>query len=714
MEWSYDAEPDIEGGYYHEEAHQQRRRKRFAAEALYSAGKWVAKKAARTVLQAAWDKMAGKRKSAQYVEAQKKAKIATGASKGRSGNDSGIKPAMFMKGRGAEIPLVLSNFQKPISLTLGLKSPRLKDPRMALAKSFSYQSKSVSTGFAFKAVKAYEFPKIALPVGDELNKNSRYQPDNTFITTHVYRHKDPRGMSPSMGDNSNLWNFTLGPDAAFARRKPDSAGGSGALGTAIEEPDGYDKSLKTAERFPTTQRDCIPRYSVDANEQNSWNLNPCKTIGVDFETPVTALQYIAPPGPVPVGPPAEYAYVPRAQPMYTFANSQPPPIPLGQPVSGTEQQYGPQIFQSIPASQTTGRSAAWYSTPSTGADNQGNVQVQVGAPDGYYKVQSGQGSLTYNFSNNGTVPIVVDVVVTNLKKGKVIYDSANFNKKANTSGVYENQRNAYSKALFEQVSKGYVNAHQGADSCSVFGGQGIEDQTPISDMKHEFLPEKYFKLGIAKSQPTPGDPAAIPVLPFPALPDPTYAGVPGPQFNFIARDQFIIAPGANKPWRTTLPAMDYDARKYRSFDADGIYDLATTTDPAGPVDADANKPFLNRVVYDDRAIAVSFRFSNVAVPIAEVSSTSTAGEIAVIERGAAGLNVSCNGTYVEHPHPVYKVKANPTMYAQGVTAQPYYTTDTPQNVKLGQVDIVNSTHSVRFADESSAYVQVGPTNSQPA
>lgn len=705
MDWSYTVEPDIEGGFYHEEAHEQRRRRRLASEALYSAGKWVAKKTARHLLSKAWEKMTGKRKNIEYDNAQKKAKVVSGAAKGRSGNDSGIKPAMFMKNRGAEVPLVLSNFQKAISLSLGLKSPVMKDPRKALANSFNYTSKSVSTGFAFKAVKAFEFPQSE---ENPIDKNSRYKPDNTFITTHVFRHKDPRSMSPTMGDNSTLWNYTLGPDLSYARNTPDAPGGTGQLGTAITAPAGFDNTLLTAERFPDTQKDVVPRYSIDANEQNSWNLNPCKTIGVDFETPITASRDPVASGVLVTGPLPEYSYVPRAQPMYTFANSQPPPTPEGEPASGQQQQFGPQIFQSIPASQTCGTAAAWYSTPTISPNDPQsftqNTVVGVGNPDGYYRVQSGQGSLTYNFSNNGTVPIVVDVVVTNLKKGKVIYDSANFSAEPNTSGVYENNRDAYSKALFEQVSNGYLCANKGADSCSSFGGQGLDAQQPISDMKHEFLPEKFFKKGIAKSQFSPGSVQDIPA------PGERYNGIPGPQFNFIARDQFIIAPGANKPWRTTLPAMDYDARKYRSFDADGLVDIGARP----PEDVEKNQPFENRVVYDDRAIAVSFRFSNVAVPIAEVSTESTTGEIAVIERGAAGLNVSCNGTYVEHPHPVYKVKANKTMYAQGVTCEPFYTTPTPQNIQLERVDIVNSAHSVRFADASSAYVNVGPTNSQPA
>lgn len=324
MDWFYPEEvPDIESGFYHEQSQSNRDRRRrhsdFAADIVTRATKagarYLLRKGFSKLKDAFLSRMAGKRGQTNRMEAaKKKAKTASGASKGRSGNDAGIKPAMFIPGRGAEIPLVTSTFQKPLTLTIGLKSPRLHDPRKALANSFSYLSKSVANGFAFKAVKAYEAPVPNELLMNEYGKSSRYQPDNTFITTHVFRHKDPRGMSPTMGDNSTLWNYTLGPDNAYARRVPGAA--NQPRGTAFGVVSDYSPLLVTSERFPQTQHDMIPRYSIDANEDNCWNLNPCKMIGVDFETPITAVQSTASQG-VP-GPLEKYKYVPRAQPLYTL------------------------------------------------------------------------------------------------------------------------------------------------------------------------------------------------------------------------------------------------------------------------------------------------------------------------------------------------------------------------------------------------------------
>lgn len=91
------------------------------------------------------------------------------------------------------------------------------------------------------------------------------------------------------------------------------------------------------------------------------------------------------------------------------------------------------------------------------------------------------------------------------------------------------------------------------------------------------------------------------------------------------------------------------------------------------------------------------------------------GAVAVIDRGATDINVTATGNYVEHPHPVYKVKSNPEMYAQGVSTEPFYdpTTDFSA-VRLDHIDIVNSTASVRTLGQASAFIQLGATNSQPA
>lgn len=677
MEWAYEVEPDIEGGYYHEEAHQNRRRSRLASEALYSAGKWVAKKAARHVLQAAWDRMAGKRKNTQLEDATKKAKSASGRTHGRSQNVSGIKPAMFMRGRGAEIPLVMNSFQKPIRLSLGVSGPSLTNAKLAMAMSHTYASKSVSTGFTFKAIKPYVAPRLDTGGTDA---RVRFSPDNTFITTHVFRHKDPRVMSGSMGQNSTLWNYTLAPDLSFNRRVP---GVLPDLGTAFVPPTGFQPEFKSAERFPKSQKDCLPRYSIEHNEQNSWDLNPCKIISstVD-ENPIPASAGLA----------TASVYFPRAQPLFTFANTPPTPVP-----TSTSEQFGPQIFQSIPASQTCTKDVSWYSVPTVSTDPAQLFDVNIdgqhlGKEEGYFKVQSGTGHLDYTFSNNGSCAVVVDVVVTKLKQNSHIFDTTNFKNSVN-------ERDGYWDSLKKQVQNGYVCSMRGADSASIMGGQNIDENTPITDMKHEFLPEKFFKQGLSPSQPTPLSGAGN-------------GNVPSPKFSFIARDQFIISPGASKPWSTVLPSMSYDARKYRNFNPD----LSDTNDTI-PADLDAETPFPARVVYDDRAYALSWRFSNVSIPIAEKNKEADPlaplyGTVAVIDRGATDVNVTCVGTYTERPAPCFKVKESSRMFNAGLLSVPFYTK--PIQNPIEHIDIANSGQAVRDASQQSAYIQLGATNSQAA
>lgn len=693
MEWLYPDEvaPDIEGGYYHEQAHTNRANRRKYSEftanilgrAAQAGGNWLLRKGFDKLKSMAY----GKKKSSTPMEsAKKRARSASGQAKGRVANGSGIKPAMFLSGRGAEIPLVLNSFQKPIRLSLGVKGPALTDARHALASSVTYGSKSVAVGFAMKAVKPYVVP---INLDGAENSLARENTDNTFITTHVFRHKDPRVMSPTMGQNSKYWNYTLGPDLAFNRRAAGGADPS-TYGTAFTPPTGFLPDFKSAERFPKSQHDMCPRYNVEANEQNSWNLNPMKVISSTIDESIGQQGY-------PVTTPPTI-WVPRAQPMYTFANVIPPPVPL----ADTEQ-FGNQIFQSVPASQTCEFPAKWFSVPpinATWAVGQEplippyNGPLSIGNPDGFYKVQSGEGELNYTFANNGTCAVVVDLVVTKLKEGSIIYDTNNFD----GSGV--NNRNAYWQGLKAQVQDGYNCQMKGLHSSTIMGGQNIDSNVPISDMKHEFLPKRFFKQGIAPSQPQPssttGDPAS---------------SVPGPKYKFIARDQFIIAPGATKPWRTKLPSMSYDARKYRNFNANA-------EDATGPPpqydDVDADRPFPNRVVYDDRCYALSWRFSNVSVPVAEKNTDAAlANTVAVISRGATDINVGVEGSYIEHPAPVFKVKGSKQMFNAGVLANPFYTNSTPYP-KLSHIDIANSGQAVRTAGEETSYINLGATNSQAA
>jgi len=161
-----------------------------------------------------------------------------------------------------------------------------------------------------------------------------------------------------------------------------------------------------------------------------------------------------------------------------------------------------------------------------------------------------------------------------------------------------------------------------------------------------------------------------------------------------------------------LPSMSYDARKYRNFNPD-LTDRGDTL----PSDLDAQTPYASRVVYDDRAYALSWRFSNVSIPIAEKNKVTDVddplfGTVAVIDRGATDVNVTCVGTYTERPAPCFKVKQSPKMFNAGLLSVPFFTK--PIINKIEHIDIANSGQAVRDASQQSAYIQLGATNSQAA
>ena len=690
MDWFYphEVEPDLEGGFYYEEAHANRNRRRRYSDFAQDIAWRAAKAGAKHLLQKGFNKlkehMTGKsRQDAIMDDARKKARKASGRlgkPNNVTANAMSIKPAMFLSGRGAEIPLVMNGFQKPISLNLGLKGASYTDPRKAIASAVTYSSKAVSSDFAFKAIKSFVLPLV----NEGSVQNSRVGVDTTWVTTHVFRHKDPRSMSKTLGPTFSEWNITLGADPAFNRKAPP-------VGTAITVPTGFVDDFISAERFPPTLKDMVPRYSIESLEQDSWNLNPMKIVsGTTFEQDgVGSSMFLTPASPL--------YYIPRAQPLYTMANSQAPAEVLENISPLTPLNYGPQIFQSIPASQQYKTDTSWYSTP-----NYGSVPVEqtnkipVSKEDGYFKVQMGKATLNYNFSNNGTVPVVVDLVVTRLAKGGVIYDNANFTPDPDPATSQTNQRHAWWVGLRDQVADGFKTKTVGLQSSVGQGGQWNQAYDAIyGDMKQEFLPEKFFKSG---KPPTRYSPSLEVVK--------ASETIPGPKYVFVARDQFIISPGGSKPWSTTLPSLSYDARKYRNFDPDmsGL--------PGPPSDVEIDVPFANRVVYDDRAYALSWRISNVAVPMAEASST-VPGDVAVIERGATDINVTCNGSYTEHPAPCFKVGGSKVLFNHGQLASPFYTNEN-EVPHVSHIDIANTGQAIRSQDEASAYTQVGATTSSQA
>ena len=291
-----------------------------------------------------------------------------------------------------------------------------------------------------------------------------------YCTHQFYRHSAAVNNSLH-ADTTLLWNETLGPDVSLIRQIPPA-------GSAYSVPSGYNTSLVSCVRYPQNQAKQAVRLTRVLTENIGWNANPIKFVGTGAGTvgSVNTLQL------------ANQA---------VYANA-----PL-------QQVDGITAIQSLPALQPKDMNNATAPANSTAC---------------YYRCQTGVGSVSYQFANDGNAPVVVDIVVTKMKKGQKFATTDN-----------------YVTALKNSFGQGYLNMCLG--NRGVVDMQGLYPQ--IDDVflnsKVEFMPQKalsfYDQNAVASGQAPRG-------------------------ITFVARDQFIVDAGSVKPYSLQLPALNYDPRDY--------------------------------------------------------------------------------------------------------------------------------------------------------
>jgi len=372
-----------------------------------------------------------------------------------------MPPAALIKGRGAELGLISRGFQNKSVLKLPMGGAKLHNAFAEQLKA--WQPVTCKMQFAYKGI---------------LNVNNSLS-DSRLIYTRYYTHQFVRHGQVSINSSSynsetTNWNHTLGPDDSSVRLQPP-AGSAYAAG-----PAGYSTGLKTPYRYPRNQDWQAMRLSNILLENIGWNANPCKFVstgatGTSASSPaalsLTSCQVYA------------------NAPLYTV-DSQP-------------------SVNSQPSLQP--RDMAFNDPPTASTSC-------------YYRSQFGTGNLSYQFCNDGTSPVVVDVVVTQLKKGQ---SCDNFD--------------SYKTLLNDSFGQGYLNM--------CFANRGVIDMAglqpvstdPFLNAKVEFMPEKALKYVNYE----------------------TTGGANAPKgIKFVARDQFIVDAGSVKPYTMNLPAQNYDARDY--------------------------------------------------------------------------------------------------------------------------------------------------------
>lgn len=309
--------------------------------------------------------------------------------------------------------------------------------------------------------------KALLPVNWIVND----YPATRFYTHQFYRHSAVVNNSLH-ADTTTLWNQTLGPDASLIRQAPPA-------GSAFSAPAGYNTSLVSPFRYPQSGNWQGVRLTRVLLENIGWNANPLKLVGAGADSIGGSTTILS------------------TNTQMVYSNC---------PLQNVDSIVA---AQSLPAVQPRDMSNSTTASNSTGC---------------YYRCQQAVGGINYQFANDGTAPVVVDVVVTKMKKGQKFSTLQN-----------------YTDALYNSFSQGYLNM--------CFGNRGVVDLQGLypvasdvfTNSKVEFMPEKALAFYDQNAVNSGQAPRGI---------------------TFVARDQFIIDAGSVKPYGLNLPALNYDPRDY--------------------------------------------------------------------------------------------------------------------------------------------------------
>ena len=520
--------------------------------------------------------------------------------------ESSVIPAQFIYGRGAETAFTSMNILPSIKFKTG-ESVGAKMTNAWGRERMMFKPQNAMHAFAFKMqLTPPSFESVGTTV-----------PVSRFVVHHVYRHvlsgPNNTGSFLAYGKEQTTWNNTLGPDSSYVRKLGATQGGVSAQGTAYSLPpatSGLTDNLRTPYRYPQNGAFMFPRMGRRLMENLGWNANPMKVAHIEEGSGSLATT---------VG-------------MQVYDNA-----------NDFENQDITSMPQQLPrTAQATGQSYT-------------------------YRSQFGRGQVSYQFHNDGTNPVVVDVVITRLKKGHDM-----------TKGELTSQ-------MVEVYQRGYLNysyANQGQANLS---GQPPVAEDVTTNSRGTFLPAK----ALDNYRLTEVDQATTNSSQQP--------------FKQVARDQFILAGGSTRNWSMFLQAIDYKANAYTHAGINQTNQTSATYD-------DANS------CVDDLSYIVSWAISGVPAPYIEFNKgtnypLATAPLAAVIDRRGTDCSVSVTGAYKEICHPVYLALANRDTWINGRLDVPFYDNAAyPNKPTLTTNDIANVGQATRSAANDTALISLGPLN----
>jgi len=328
------------------------------------------------------------------------------------------------------------------------------------------------------------------------------------------------------------------------------------------------------------------------------------------------------------------------------------------------------------------------------------VKAQQGlssAAEGYeWHSQFGPGKLSYQFSNDGTNPVCIDICVIGIKKDSpvpvnlmehicdynyAVHKFANKNA-TNVNGFQTSTIDHSSLSLTLGNKEWHKNAKMPfmPDECF---------KNPSSYLKAvgEFVPGTHPQEQLAKN-----------------VFNTIEQGKNNP-FKVVKRDQFIVSSGSSRAWNTTLPSIKYRPQLYEDVD----YPMADGGATGGTADFDAAFE-KHRTTADEYTFVLCIGASGMPKPVEEVYSTTKPVSIneqgefvdgvvdtkTIIDRQPSTCNVSVVGTYKETIYPCFPKDRTTVNFINGRLTEPYFETPpgvfepnviTPLAARVNTVDI---------------------------
>ena len=595
-----------------------------------------------------------KRAGADLSSAKRKVGHITG---GPRASQSNLVPSMFLPGRGAEIDFNMANFMQPLKHKGVKKGDAIRNAKREQQKV--WKNTRINQQFSFRAF---------FQIDQNGVKEASPVIQTRFVCHNVFRHKFAQMCSASTGAGSLDWNSTLGPDSSYIRALPDSAMTTGtAWGTWPYTPNGsnptnytssskYDLNLKSAMRTPLQDQYMYSLVTKQHLENTSWNLNPLKT-----RTPI----------------PSTASTIEAVEPVTQYANA--PVADRGGSIASSANMYA---VQSMPNRQNK-------------PEGTSNTQQFT------YDVQLAGGALNYTFANESTCPVIIDIVIHTIKKGKTVgvesvrgfHQQQPFPEAVTNAGIGLD----FIGETYKEGYKNYTTAFQGRAPLEL-AGRDPDPSDCLYDAKTPFMPAKALKYVpfVRPENHYPGEPGVVTTAPV------------GAPFRQVGRDQFIIAGGAQRSWSMPLCSESYTSSDFRQGRGYGFIHPDT--------DISQMPGFSNSVqpeVLDEHSYVLSFGFSSVATPLFEGLNDGDPNTLdpTVIDRSASSINVRVTGNYTESLAPACLASNTRSNFIDGQTERPFYGNSLVAPPTFN-ANIADNAQSTRSQSKASALIGIGPVTDE--